>query len=167
MPFFVRIIRHSRWYIQEEKWLQKGEIPADTLIDLRTEKNKLSVWVVEDNKSNLDRVLTAFAANRNDIDNLDYALFKQSIISKCNIQTEKSDAETPDREANISWHYNFIQLSAQKLVNLATMIIEENAELERIPKQRITQMIKEAVESGYIDSGKLKSGILKEINKIS
>ena len=65
MPLFLRIIRKAKWYKNEQvPWLPEGELQADTLTDLSTKSNELSVWHIEDDRSNLEQVVTALAAGR-------------------------------------------------------------------------------------------------------
>jgi hypothetical protein len=77
MPLILRKIRKARWYQYDRSdfpWLLEEDIPADPLGDLATNDNELSVWQINDDKSNLPRVAAALAANCDDISNLDYAL---------------------------------------------------------------------------------------------
>jgi len=55
-------------------WLPAGEVPAEAVQDFRADGNELSVWYVEPDRSNLDRVLTAIAANREHFEKIDYAV---------------------------------------------------------------------------------------------
>ena len=87
MPFILRTIRKSKWYKHERvPWLVEGELQADALGDLRTSDNELSVWLVEDDESNLEQVVTALAVTRQRISNVDYALFDLQFLSELNIK---------------------------------------------------------------------------------
>lgn len=56
MPFLLRTVKGRKWYHDPDLlWLREGDMPADTLTDLRTEANKPSLWYVEDDKSNLSQ----------------------------------------------------------------------------------------------------------------
>ena len=64
MSFFLRKIRKAKWYKDEkDTWLADGELQADSLVDLKTDDNALSVWYIEHDKSNLKRVIAALGAN--------------------------------------------------------------------------------------------------------
>jgi hypothetical protein len=74
MPLMLRKIRKARWYQHNQAdfpWLLDEDIPADPLGDLVTNDNELSVWQINDDKSNLHRIAAALAANSDDISNLD------------------------------------------------------------------------------------------------
>lgn len=64
MARILRKIRKNRWYKTEEiSWLPDNELQADALDDLRTKYNELSVYRIDENESNLDRVIAALATN--------------------------------------------------------------------------------------------------------
>jgi hypothetical protein len=90
MPFFLRTIRKARWYnVEGVSWLEKGDIQADPLADLNTKGNELSVWLVENDRSNLEQVVTALAATRTDISNLDYALLDVRLLPELEFMHNK------------------------------------------------------------------------------
>lgn len=162
MPFFLRTIRKAKWYKNEAvSWLAEGELQADALADLATKGNELSVWHVEDDRSNLEQVVTALAAGRDNIANLDYALFDQQILSAINIKIKETKGGSPDEKVN-AWHRDLVELSATKLIGLAKAIQTEAAK-ERILPKDIIRLIKRAVVSGQIERTKLKSGIVAKI----
>lgn len=151
MPFVLRKIRQSRWFRHEEHtWLEEDEVQADTLLDLRTEDNALSVWLVEDDRSNLDRVVAALASACDKLQNLDYILFESTILPEIGINIEKSDGITPDEEANHSWHRNLIELSAQDLTTLASELVR-TIHPQRLYKRDLVRPLWESVSSGYIN----------------
>lgn len=66
MPKFLRQVNQNNWYVENIKpWLAKGDIPADSLKDVQTTKNELSLWLVYDDLSNLERLAAALVAHRN------------------------------------------------------------------------------------------------------
>lgn len=163
MPLVLRQVRSNRWYSREEcPWLAEGELQADPLGDLQTNENMLSVWFVEDDKSNFRRIITALAANRDYVQNFDYILIDEWILHEIGIKFKNSEAVTPDEDANSKWHYDLIELSAQKLTYLAKAILD-TAEPQRISKKQVKQWIKDAVINRFIDSNKLKGKVEEEI----
>ena len=156
MAFLLRIIRKNRWYKEEaQPFLDAGDTPADPLGDLRTDRNTLSVWYIEDDKSNLERVIAAFATARPGLDVLDYALFDCSLLSKINVTCERSTGQTPDLLANESWHYNLRDLSGFRLVALAKVILE-TAEKDRILEDDVRRLIRDAVSKGQVNASLMK-----------
>lgn len=162
MPFLLRTIRKAKWYKNENvPWLAEDELQADALADLSTKDNELSVWHIEDDRSNLEQVVTALAAGRDYIANLDYALFDQQILSAINIKIKDTKGGSPDEKVN-SWHRDLVELSATKLMELAKAI-QTKAVKERVLPKDIVRLIKQAVESGRINRAKLKPGVVGKI----
>jgi hypothetical protein len=70
----LRTIRKSRYH--QQAWLGGGAMHADPLADFNTQDNCLSLWLIEGENSNLDRVLAAIAGTRQFAQNLDFALLR-------------------------------------------------------------------------------------------
>ena len=164
MPLLLRQIRKSRWYDDGGlPWLPVGLLPADPLSDLNTKDNKLSVWHIEDDKSNLEQVVTALAVNRDQVSNLDCALFDQHPLSGINVRIEETKGNTKDKRANI-WHRELVELTAEKLLELARSIMRDGKRT-RFSETRIRNLIQRAVESGIIDETKLKPNVLMSVRR--
>ena len=132
MPWFLRTIKKTYWYKSKELnlWLGENEIPADSLHDISTKSNKLSVWQVEENKSNLNDIIIAIATNRSCITNFDYVLIDSNILSDFNIECEKIEGASKYNRANKLWHYDLIKLSAEKLLILAEYIFYNSVRIQ-------------------------------------
>ena len=143
--------------------MPEGDVQADSLGDLPTKGNKLSVWFIKENMSNLERVITALAANCDSISNFDYALFSEEILKNETIKVEKSKGESKDGEANDEWHRDLCELSAKKMLYIAQHIFNEG-KIERIQEKQIGQQISNAVKTGTIKLAALKEGIRTKIN---
>jgi hypothetical protein len=166
MPLILRKIRKARWYQYSQAdfpWLLDEDIPADPLGDLATNNNTLSVWQIDDNKSNLPQVAAALAANCDDLSNLDYALLDQQFLQN-NITLQPSLGNSPDKTANQNWHCDLVELSARKLVDLAKAILA-HAEIKRIPEKEMLHLLAQAAASGQIERAKLHDKIRAKIDK--
>jgi hypothetical protein len=162
VPFLLRTIRKSKWYNSEgTPWLVEGELQSDALDDLKTTDNTLSVWSVDDNKEKLERIVIAFAANRNSFAQVDYALFDQQILADLNIKSKESPGDTPDEEAN-KWHIDLVELTASKRFELA-MTIMIKGQKERIPQKKIERGILEAVRSKQLNFNKMDANLQTKI----
>jgi len=165
VPFFLRKIRKAKWYKNENvSWLAEGELQADALSDLETKNNELSVWYVEDDKSNLEQIAAALAASGDAISNLDYALLDQEVLSEVSIKVRNTRGGSPDKKVN-SWHRDLVELSATALFELAKAI-QTKATKERILPRDIGRLIKRAVDAGQIDRTKLKPGVAAKLDSI-
>jgi hypothetical protein len=141
-----------------------GEIQADAFGDLSTSNNTLSVWYVEDDKSNLDEVITALASNRDTISNLDYVLFNIDLVSSIGINIERNSGATPFETAN-HWHRDLTMLTASRLFKLVDIICNKNSSIERVQEKKIINLIGDAVNDGVIERAKLKEKIISALIK--
>lgn len=99
-----------------------GGLQADAVIDFKTDSNSLSLYVVEDDRSNLHQITAALAANADSVSNVDYALFdKQLLINEGFVLDSTIKGNTPDLEVN-DWHLDLIQLTAQSLGRLIEVV---------------------------------------------
>lgn len=163
MPLVLRTIRKAKWYKHENvPWLEEGELQADALGDLATKNNELSVWIIQDDESNLEQVITAMAATCHHLSNFDYALFNLEHLSDLDIRMRRTRGESPDEQAN-AWHRDLIELSASKIMQLAQIIMKEAAR-HRIPEKQIGRMITRAVDNDQIDRAQLAPGIASKID---
>lgn len=155
MAFLLRKIRKNRWYKTEEMaWLSDGELPADSLSDLGTQSNELSVYHISVSESNLDRVVAALAANSGFLSNFDYAIFNEEILSKSDIKIKKTLGDLPDEQVN-NWHSDLLELSAQKLLILAVQI-KEQARIDRISHKQVLDYIVDSLVSGHMNRAHIK-----------
>ena len=162
MPLLLRKIRKHRWYGKEEVWLPDGKAQADALSDLATTDNKLSVWHIEDDKSNLNQVVAAVSCTRDHAANFDYALFDQTLLAQIPASIENTTGHTFHEEAGDCWHRHIVELSAEKTAQLANTIMQCGTKA-RVSEARVIELIKQAVASGAIDAHKLKDGLKNEI----
>lgn len=156
MSLVFRIIKKSKWYKNDAvPWLGPDDLQADAIDDLKTKGNCLSVYFIEqgDNES-LERLVTALAANRKGIEAFDYALFPDSAVSELAIKVTSEEGDTPDSLVN-SWHRNFVQLSAQKLFDLAN-VIRLTSTKQRVLGKRIRAMLIDGLVAKQIAPDKIK-----------
>ena len=155
MPFLLRTVRKARWYQHPHKeypWLVAGELQADALLDFVTEHNSLSVWVIDDNRENLLRVIAALAANRDKPSNLDFALIDERTVSDFVISVEETPGDTADDEVN-KWHLDLVKLTVSKLVKL----VNATKTPERVPAKNVSRLIIDSVTSSHIDTAKVRN----------
>lgn len=156
MPLLLRKTPRSKWYKNPHvPWLPEGELQADALGSLQTKDNKLSLWYIEDDNSNLDQVLTALATTFDGPSNIDIALIDSQIVLDNGFKIETTKGATKIEDANKYWHRNLIELTANKLMQLA-QIIMKYACFKRIPEEKILSLVYQAIDAGTIDKAQLK-----------
>jgi hypothetical protein len=165
VPLILRKIRRSKWYKSEGvPWLPEGELQADALVDLATAENKLSVYLVNDDQSNLEQVVTALAANADYISNFDYALLNQETIINIGIRIENTPGQTPDSTVN-TWHMDLSGLTVKNVIALANAVWAQT-ERRRIPSRRIQELVVNGVSSQQLDQTKLKPKLAERLRGI-
>lgn len=153
MSLLLRVISRPRWY--KEDWLEDGKAQAKALLDLRPIENKLSFWHVEDDESNLNRVIAAITAGKDNCpENFDYALFDQSLLEETSVRIEQTPGGSFHKEADKNWHRDTTNLSADNVVEIVNIMVRHVR--DRIYKRAIIRMLKEEVDSGLIDIASLK-----------
>src|SRR5262249_43401606 len=162
VPFILRTIRQGRWLANRSSETHEERF-ARASYDLQlSEDNKLSVWYVEHDCSNLERLITALGANRDHLNNVDYILLDDQWLSELSIQCQQSDGNTPDQEVNTRWHHDLVGLSAEKHEALTKVLLEQG-HIDRVLPKRLLALIEKAIELGHIDIERLRPGIRSKI----
>ncbi len=166
MPLILRKINKSKWVKVKPSWLEGDDVQADTLCDLSPNGNKLSVWQINDDKSNLNQILTAYAAafRSPPISHIQYIIFDQRFLSELGIKLEQSNAKTPDQRAN-ACHYDLVELSGTKLNNLAKMLFK-HGETDVCLSKELIEFIAKAIETKEIERDKIDPKILPQIDEV-
>jgi hypothetical protein len=162
VPFLLRSIRRGRWHEIIGTSPTEEEIRKGPLLDLVSENSTLSVWYIESDKSNLERITIALASRRDSFSNFDYALINEQLLVVLDIKVVQTNGETPDQEANTRWHRDLVELSDSKLIALARTIAEKG-ETARILEKKMAFLIREAVNAGRLDRTKLSKNIASKL----
>ena len=152
MRQFLRTVRIGRWHKPDIDWLAQGEIQSDAFCDIQTKENKLSVYLIK-NENDLLRVITAVAANRDNLSNVDYAVFDESYPKSFGIVIRQTEGRTPDATVN-KMHFEFEKLTVRKLANLAGIISDSKP--RRILEKRIKLLLQDAVNTDSLDKTRIK-----------
>lgn len=165
MAYLLRKIRKSRWYKTEETaWLSEDDLQADALGDLVEQANKFSVFTIDENQSNFERVIAALGANTDRPSNIDFALFNEMVIYDLGIKIENVGGELPDEQVN-NWHNDLCELSASKVFNLA-MTIKAKAKIDRIYPRQIFNLVANSLIKGQIDRPRIKWKSADDLNEL-
>jgi hypothetical protein len=165
MPL-LRKITKAKWY--DAPWLPAGDVPADALVDLRTQKNELSVWRVERDEANLNAVIAALASNKTDrVANLDYVLLEDEVVAALGIQCVKTDGDSPHTDANARWHCDLIELTATKVVRLAEEMKRREAEHKRLLPNMVKSILVSALQAGELQRTEVTPKLLTALEDSS
>lgn len=160
MPYYLRSIRQRRWFQHPDiPWLPQGELQGDALLDLQPKDNSLSIYEVR-NEAEERRVAVALAANRDNLDVFDYAIFEGTQFPTIGVNVVPCEGETPDAEVN-SFHHDLRQLTVHGLVGLAEVI--STGKQNRIPRKTLKSRLVEAIKAGTLHKDKMKTGLLSKL----
>lgn len=167
MPLVLRKIRKAKWYKNDRvPWLTEGELQADALDDLRTMGNKLSIYLIDDDRANLEQVATALAtANTEYISDFEYALINYEVVERLNIKIENTEGATPDPLVN-SYHRDLAELTASKIMALAT-VVQAESERKVFLKKNVVKMVLDALASQQLNRERIKPELLKKLDQIN
>ena len=151
MPLVFRgSIKQAKWFKDPIRpWLERGEIPADPLTDLNTSDNEMSVWIVDDAKSNLERTIAAVAATRGQLDKYDYLLFDERILLDSGIRIGDAIGTTQDAEIN-QQHRDLQEISGSRLLALVAAILQSEFETARCQPFEVKELLRRSVHQRYI-----------------
>jgi hypothetical protein len=159
----MRGIRKSRWFGKPD-WPPAGDSPADSLSDLQTNDNALSVWRIEGDRSNLERAITAMAATRDIISNYDYILIDEQAVDGLGLQVKVEPGKTPDQAANLTWHRDVIHLTSSQICQLSQVLFSR-AERARVTEKQVRDLLVAAIRDGTIRLDGLKPQLQQSLSK--
>jgi hypothetical protein len=150
MALLVRKIdKHALWAKDVARpFLEKDDSPADVLSDLRTKENRISVYLINDDRSNLTRVVRAIAAGRDKIEHTYFIVFDSRIVLEAGIEMLEVPGETGDKEVN-PLHRDLV-LTGRKLVDLAIGILRHGEEYDEILRERLMGLVEEGIQNGEL-----------------
>jgi hypothetical protein len=109
----------------------------------------VSVWLVDDDKQDLSRVLAAIAATWQKSDNLDYVLFSEEHLSGAQVVVRETPGDTPDQGINPR-HRDLIDMWASRVFRLTDLAWGQNVEIKRLPRSKVLDLLAESVHRGRI-----------------
>lgn len=165
MAKFLRKVETKRhWDHKGEfsKYIPAGEASADCLGDLKTSSEALSVWELDDEKTNLNRILAAIASTREHLQKIDYLIVDAAHVTNLGLKIQPKPGQTRDAGANNAWHRDLIHLSASDLSRLANVLFE-HAQRRREMEVKLIALLKHSVDEGHVDRAALRPGIAQKL----
>ena len=148
MPRFLRVTQRGRWEVYPViAWLRPGEMQANVFLDLRTERNALSVYRADSDEDAI-KIGVAIAATRRNIGDLDYAIIEESELTAIGITATQTEGATPSSEVN-RLHCDLNFLTMDNLIQLAHAV--SRGVHNRIRRRRMERLLRSAFRSGDFD----------------
>jgi len=165
MAEYMRVVTSiSKWSkYSSGGTIDSNKLDADTITDLKTSKNRLSIWRYENKIEKIGAILAMFSKNKT-IDSIcaismDEALLKEFAIvdKKANSLFEQFD----------HLHRDITQLQNQRLSELALILIGEinKKHFEVIKKDDIVDYYAREVLAGTVELNQFKLEVAKDIAK--
>jgi hypothetical protein len=154
MPLLLRKITLSRWKLP-------GDPCSDVLKCLSTEAGKLSLWLVSDDKANLESVVTALASNADHVSELSYYMIDQTILERLGVRCEQIAGDTPAVNAN-QYHVDALGLTAIKLAELATSFYSAGVKGRRTNGE-VKKILRTALAAKALDKSSMKASLLSSL----
>jgi hypothetical protein len=153
VPRVIRLLEQKAWL--DNLTDQPDLLQADALKNFKTQSNKLSIFkiVEEGDGDNVLRILVAYAATRDNVDKVDYAIFEERVLQDLEIQKVVSIGATADDLVN-SLHMDLVDLTGQTICYLAARIQREG-NIERINKREVESALRSAKLRGYLQAEKI------------
>jgi hypothetical protein len=169
MPRWLRFVDDAAMWENVKSlypWLPDGEVSSDYLWDLKSIKSTLSVWLIDDSKDNLNRIIAAYFENRPKKPEAAYILINYDIPTKLNIQNRHKEIKhLKDSYVCKTWHYDFEKLTGKKLVGLAETIFED-IQYGQNDQESLNQIIADSINSDYLPRGKVNSEIITRVKHL-
>ena len=148
MALLLLKVRHENWFKEAAApFLELGDAPADPFVDLRTKQNLLSVWEVEDDRSNLVRVVRGIAVGAQRPDHAGYILFEPGRLEAAEIEIRITAGGSKDN--GINGRHRDLVLSGKKLVALARLLLL-HGETGVVTKPEILESAEEGIRTGEL-----------------
>jgi hypothetical protein len=155
--------RNWDWIAEVPSWVPSGAIPAAPLGCFNSSHDsKISVWYIENDKSNLERIIAGIAAGRQNADKFDYILFPDNVLSEAEVKSEEAPGKSKDDNANAKWHRDLIEISATKLVKLVELVSRQG-EINRFSEREVISLIRKSVDDGAIEKRRLHENLSRRV----
>lgn len=142
MSFILRGIGKKALWFKEQSdfpWLPVGELVADVFKTIATGDGCLSTYAVDEEKSNLKRVIAALACTRDSVQRYDYVLVPRNIIED-SFELRESAGKTADEAVN-QIHLDIVHLTPAKLSELAYIFRDQS--IGRLLKKEVDSEIRD------------------------
>jgi len=166
VAYLLRQIKYNRWLFDDEaEWISRGKAPADIAPDFAAEKNRMSLWIVDDQKRNINRLILALVGNRSNLQHFEHVLFHESILSERGIPSEYTPGDVLDLEIAYI-HIDVDVEDLDGLIRLAKGVwLSPTIEIVRTPVAEIVMMAYTAFNQGTFRQEFCKPSVFAELQK--
>lgn len=154
MAYVLRKAVLGNWEHDESRRLTEDGLRY-ALRELRLHNDRLSVFLVNDYKSNIYRIAAALAATRRNPDTMEYFLLDVSELDALSINWRNTPMDTTPDDAVNCVHVDLIVPDPAKLTDLA-QTLRTNGETESLSRNEVKQMITRGIVAREIDLERIR-----------
>lgn len=174
----VRKIQKGKWedYCKDLKakgWFKRmretltPNASADAITNcLKTTRNELSIWIVEEDHISDALLAMATGPDINDIGTIDYILFKPEEFKKEGLFYKESPSDANTAVPSLKQHhYNIKDLNYRKLGKIQKLIVKKLIAEGSIRKTRreLYKIVEQAIDDSRIDYSSLSEQFLEKL----
>ena len=164
MPLIFREIGNKSWWDKahdEFHWLGKDEIVSDVYKGVKSIKGTLSAYWIDDDKTDLVRVVAAIACKRSSLENFDFVLVPENELES-NFEIQRTPGTTADDLVN-GLHRDIVHLTAANLLNLVCIFRDHKTSMTRLSKDEVKEAILASLSQESLREGDVSSGVKKKL----
>lgn len=166
MAFLVRKISRGKW---PNEPVQKEEIEADAISDIRTTKNTLSLWRVESEAEIESAVLALSASSKSEqIETIDIVWIPESVFDNYGIEISEETPGDTVVEDLANNHRDLIHITYKTLGDIAEIITKEildQAHYKKVTKSKVKELLINAYKDKRILEEKCTPKMLEKIKQ--
>jgi hypothetical protein len=136
----------------------EGEFRADPLGDLAALKGELSVWRLDEGRTEL-QVAAATAALLNP-GSLDYLLIDEQALQSSGFILQHCAGQSADPGMNKKCHHDIVHLTERSLLNLAALF-RAKGQMKTCAQPTIMQVLADGISQGTVDRRQIKERWIK------
>lgn len=147
--YLIRKINQAKWF--QIDIMNDDDVTADAITNcLKTTKNTLSVWHIE-NEYDIEEAVLAIAAGLQHIETIDIVVLSTNSLQDYNINIITSTGNTPI-ESLKEIHRDLSELTYSKLGYIKDHIVERirKDKLKRYTKGQLKKMLLDAIDKGVL-----------------
>lgn len=161
------------WYLRKVRWMRWEDriidpktpftaISPDPLGDVSTIKKKLSLWQVDDDFANLDRVIALLAATVQAPAEFAFITFPADQVDFLGLRVTQDNGQSPDAKANVMWHFDLEVPSAEHLIRFARFLLHQGKR-DRKNVEDVKRLIYVGIQKRELDPTKMSSSLLAKV----
>lgn len=142
---------------------------ADAITNcLRTTRNELSIWIVEEDRINDALLAMSTGSEMNDVSSIEYISFNPSEFKKNGLSYKQSSSDANTAVVSLKDnHYDIDNLDYKKLGIIQKMIVRKiiKGDSVRVTKAKLFSIIEDAIDAGVIDYSSLSESYITKLKQ--